>query len=107
VTAPNGDEEGLPVSITEALAGGLPVVATRHSGIPEVVREGITGYVVDEGDIEGMGKAIARIAGRPETWDELGAAGRRLLEEEFAVEIVQGRLQRLLGAAIEATRQAA
>lgn len=107
VTAPNGDEEGLPVSITEALAGGLPVVATRHSGIPEVVREGITGHVVDEGDVDGMGKAIARIARRPETWDELGTAGRRLLEEEFAVEIVQGRLQRLLGAAIEGTRRAA
>jgi colanic acid/amylovoran biosynthesis glycosyltransferase len=107
VTAPDGDEEGLPVSITEALAGGLPVVATRHSGIPEVVREGITGRLVDEGDIEGMGKAIAGLAEQPELWDDLGAAGRRLLEDEFAVEIVQRRLQGLLRDAIAAARHPA
>jgi colanic acid/amylovoran biosynthesis glycosyltransferase len=107
VTAPDGDEEGLPVSITEALAGGLPVVATRHSGIPEVVLDDVTGYVVDERDVEGMGAAIARLAGQPGRWDALGKAGRRLLEEEFAVDIVQARLQGLLRDAIATSRQAA
>jgi glycosyltransferase involved in cell wall biosynthesis len=82
-------------------------VATRHSGIPEVVLDDVTGYVVDERDVEGMGAAIARLAGQPGRWDALGAAGRRLLEEEFAVEIVQARLQGLLRDAIAACRRAA
>ena len=107
VTAPDGDEEGLPVSITEALAGGLPVVATRHSGIPEVVREGETGYIVDEGDIEGMATAIVRLARQPERWDEFGRNGRRLLEAEFAVDVVQAKMQRLLRDAIAGGRRAA
>jgi glycosyltransferase involved in cell wall biosynthesis len=95
------------VSITEALAGGLPVVATRHSGIPEVVREGETGYVVDEGDVEGMATAIVRLAREPERWDEFGRNGRRLLEAEFAVDLVQAKLQGLLCDAIASSRRAA
>ena len=107
VTAPDGDEEGLPVSITEALAGGLPVVATRHSGIPEVVREGETGYVVDEGDIEGMAAAIVRLARQPARWDEYGRNGRRLLEAAFAVDVVRAKLQGLLSDAIIRNQRAA
>lgn len=106
VTAPDGDEEGLPVSITEALASGLPVVATRHSGIPEVVRDGVTGYLVDEGDVEGMGQAIARLAREPASWDVFGAAARHLLEDEFSVPIVRERLQLLLKNALSASRRA-
>ena len=45
-----GDEEGLPVAILEGMGCGLPVVATRHAGIPESVVEGETGMLVDEGD---------------------------------------------------------
>jgi colanic acid/amylovoran biosynthesis glycosyltransferase len=107
VTAKNGDEEGLPVSITEALAGGLPVVATRHSGIPEVVINDRTGYLVDEGDIDGMGAAMARLARNPGNWDEFGRAGRDLLEAEFRTDLVQARLQALLSDAVAAARRAA
>ncbi len=99
VTAPDGDEEGLPVSITEALAAGLPVIATRHSGIPEVVREDETGYLVDEHDVEGMGRRMADLAGRKNDWARLGAAGRTLLGREFAVPVVQKRLRELLSEA--------
>ena len=107
VTAPDGDEEGLPVSITEALAGGLPVVSTRHSGIPEVVRDDETGYVVDEGDVSGMAAAMVRMARQPERWDDFGQAARRLLEAEFSVPVVQERLQGLLKNAVADRRRAA
>jgi glycosyltransferase involved in cell wall biosynthesis len=107
VTAEDGDEEGLPVSITEALAGGLPVVATRHSGIPEVVIDGRTGYLVEEEDIAGMGAAMARIAKNPGNWDKFGRAGRDLLEAEFRTDLVQARLQGLLSNAVAAARRAA
>lgn len=96
VTAPNGDEEGLPVSITEALASGLPVVSTRHSGIPEAVVDGVTGLLVDEKDVQGMADAMVTLARDPEKWDQFGTAGRKLLESEFAVPIVQKRLQSIL-----------
>ncbi len=96
VVAPNGDEEGLPVSITEALAAGLPVVSTRHSGIPEAVRENECGLLVEEKDVAGMSAAMIRLAREPETCDQFGAAGRRLLEAEFSTPVVQEKLMHLL-----------
>lgn len=102
VVAPNGDEEGLPVSITEALAAGLPVVSTRHSGIPEAVREDECGLLVDEKDVNGMAGAMIRLAREPGTCDRFGAAGRQLLEAEFSTPVVQERLKALLQTAISA-----
>ena len=97
VVAPDGDEEGLPVSITEALAAGLPVVSTRHSGIPEAVVDGVTGTLVNEKDTQGMAAAMVALARSPESWDRFGRAGRDLLESEFSVPIVQEKLRSLLG----------
>jgi colanic acid/amylovoran biosynthesis glycosyltransferase len=96
VTAPSGDEEGLPVSITEALAIGLPVISTRHSGIPEVVRDGETGLLVDEGDIENMSQRMADLASDPDKWHDFGVAGRQLLEREFAMPVVLAEFRTLL-----------
>jgi len=53
-----GDEEGLPVAILEAMAHGLPVISTRHAGIPDAVVHNQTGFLVDEGDVYGMGCCI-------------------------------------------------
>lgn len=83
VTAESGDEEGIPVSLMEAMAAGLPVVSTRHSGIPELVIDGHTGVLTDEGDIEGLAHAIAALAVEPERAEALARAGRQWVEEEF------------------------
>ena len=56
-----GDEEGLPVAILEAMANSLPVVSTRHAGIPEAVMGSATGYLVDEGDVEDMANHIVKL----------------------------------------------
>jgi glycosyltransferase involved in cell wall biosynthesis len=69
-----GDEEGLPASIQEAMAHALPVISTRHAGIPEAVVEGETGLLIDEGDVDGMADAMLAIAPMAVA---LGAAGRR------------------------------
>ena len=96
VTAPDGDEEGLPVSITEALAAGLPVISTRHSGIPEAVRHGENGYLVDEGDVGKMADYMITLANDPDSRARFGHAGRRQLEEDFAMPVVQRQLRKLL-----------
>lgn len=96
ITAPSGDEEGLPVSITEALAAGLPVISTRHSGIPEVVHENVCGLLVQEKDSRGMADCMVRLARDLALCDRFGTAGRELLESEFATPVVQKRLRSLL-----------
>lgn len=79
-----GDEEGLPVAILEAMAHGLPVVSTRHAGIPEAVVEGVTGLLVDEGDVESMAACIAMLASDVRLRQGLGAAGRGRIRERFS-----------------------
>lgn len=82
-TARDGDEEGTPVSLMEAQASGIPVVSTRHSGIPEVVVDGRSGLLVEEGDPQALAAALIRLARAPETWPELGAAGRAHVQSHF------------------------
>jgi colanic acid/amylovoran biosynthesis glycosyltransferase len=75
VVARDGDEEGLPVVLLEAMAMGLPVVATRHSGIPEVVEDGVSGVLVPERDVQELARAIGALADYPDRWPEVGHAG--------------------------------
>jgi glycosyltransferase involved in cell wall biosynthesis len=76
ITDPDdGDEEGLPVAILEAMASGLPVVATRHAGIPEAVEDGVTGFLVEEGDIQSMKDKILLLAQDCKLRHAMGAAG--------------------------------
>lgn len=86
VEAPSGDSEGTPVSIIEAGATGLPVVSTRHGGIPEVVVDGQTGFLVAEHDVEGMAQHMLRVARDPELAGRLGRAARLRVEAHFSIE---------------------
>ena len=86
LTAPDGDQEGSPVAVMEAQLSGLPVVATRHAGIPEVVQDGLTGHLVEEGDVQAMAAGIARLADEPEHAARLGEAGRRRVLSRFTVD---------------------
>lgn len=76
VSTPDGFVEGFPTAIAEAMSSALPVVATRHSGIPEHVRDEVTGLLVAEGDVEGMAAALAALLADPERARSFGAAGR-------------------------------
>lgn len=86
VTDPDGDQEGQPVSLVEAAAMGLPIVSTYHSGIPGIVLDGRTGYLVAEHDVVAMGRRIAALARDPAMRAEFGAAARRHIEQDFSLD---------------------
>jgi colanic acid/amylovoran biosynthesis glycosyltransferase len=83
VTAANGDMEASPVVISEAMSVGLPVVATRHSGIPEIVEDGVSGLLVAERDVSALAGAMSRVAGDPELARRFGQAGRNKIVREL------------------------
>ena len=103
VTASNGDSEGTPVAVLEAGAMGLPVVATRHAGIPDVVQEGVTGLLGDERDVEVMATHMLTLIGNRTLCRELGRNAAAHVRRFYTMEQSIDRLARILGAA--ASRQ--
>ena len=83
VVAANGKREGIPVVLMEAMSCGLPVVASRLSGIPELVEDGVNGFLVPPGDPEALADAIERLHADPGLRARLGAAARRRIEADF------------------------
>jgi colanic acid/amylovoran biosynthesis glycosyltransferase len=81
---PDSNEEGIPNSMLEAMASGLPVVATRHGGIPEAVIDGVNGLLVPERDDEGLAKSLLKLVEDPARWKMLGASASHTIAMEFA-----------------------
>jgi glycosyltransferase involved in cell wall biosynthesis len=77
--------EGTPVSVIEALAAGRPAVATRVGGVPDIVRDGVDGYLVQVGDAAKLGQRLAELAADPARRDEMGRDGRERVVERYAV----------------------
>lgn len=101
VTAPNGDTEGLPVSILEAMNAALPVISTRHSGIPEAVENGTHGLLVEEHDQAGTARAMAELLRDPARAADMGAAGRERAMKQFSLEHTIGKLRDIMGLSAE------
>lgn len=96
IEAPDGDCEGTPVAILEAGCSGLPVVATRHAGIPDVVREGETGLLVDEHDYHGMARHMLTLARDPTHAAHLGRNAREHILQNYTQEQSINRLSQIL-----------
>jgi colanic acid/amylovoran biosynthesis glycosyltransferase len=92
-----GDEEGLPVAILEAMAHNLPVVATRHAGIPEAVQHGVTGYLVNEADSANMAERLVALACNADLRASMGIAGWQCAKESFSWTHERDTLLRVLG----------
>jgi colanic acid/amylovoran biosynthesis glycosyltransferase len=101
VTAADGDIEGIPVSIMEAMAVGLPVVSTRHSAIDELVEDGISGFLAAEHDVPALTRSLAALAADPALRARMGAAGHAIIAREFDAGVLAGRLEELYGALIQ------
>lgn len=96
VTTDNGEAEGLPSTIQEAMAAGAAVVATRHAGIPEAVASGSNGLLVAEGDLGGFVAAIGELAADPTLAMRLAAQARRDAVERFDNRRLIERLEGIL-----------
>jgi glycogen synthase len=90
----------------EAMACGTPVVATRVGGIPEVVVDGETGWLVEPGDPAALGQALRRALGDPARATRMGEAGRRRVEAHFSWDRIAERTVDVYREAIEAHRRA-
>ena len=91
---PSGNE-GTPVSAIESLAAGRPVVATRVGGVPDVVRDGEDGFLVELGDVGELAGALARLAEDPELRARMGEAGRTRVLPRYAVQRLVEDVDRL------------
>ncbi|WP_223594057.1 glycosyltransferase [Neobacillus bataviensis] len=86
VSGKDGDMEGLPVSILESQASGLPIVSTRHSGIPEGVVEGKSAILAEENNPTDLANKLLEMMSQPEKWIEFGSAGREWVVQHFNAE---------------------
>jgi colanic acid/amylovoran biosynthesis glycosyltransferase len=94
-TAPDGDAEGLPTTILEAAALGVPTVSTRHSGIPEAVLDGTTGLLGPEGDADALASNIDRLLADDAFRRQLGAQARAHVSAHFDLRRQSEILERL------------
>lgn len=79
----DGNQEGVPNSMLEAMATGLPVAATRHGGIPEAVEEGVSGFLVAERNEVALGEALEKLAANPVRYAAMSAAAARAVADSF------------------------
>lgn len=93
LTSEDGDQEGIPNVIKEAMASGLPVISTFHSGIPELVTDGVSGFLVPERDVTSLADSLAYVINHPEICNEMGKAGRMQVEQKFDTNLLNNRLE--------------
>lgn len=95
LTSVSGDQEGIPNAIKEAMATGLPVISTFHSGIPELVTDGVSGFLVPERDVGSLADSLAYLIRHPEICNDMGKAGRMQVEQKFDTHQLNNRLEEL------------
>jgi colanic acid/amylovoran biosynthesis glycosyltransferase len=94
IIAGNGDAEGgCPVTAIELSAAGMPIVGFAHCDIPEVVLDGITGYLAPEKDIPALTRQLERLVNQPDTWRRMGQTGRQHIEAEYNADVQVRRLE--------------
>lgn len=105
LTARDGDSEGgAPVAIIEAEATGMPIVATTHADIPEVVVPNESALLSPERDVDGLAKHLEHLATQPKLWEAMGRRGRRHVEAQHDTRVQTGRLEDIYDAVLRPAR---
>jgi colanic acid/amylovoran biosynthesis glycosyltransferase len=86
ITADDGDQEGIPVVLMEAMATGVPVVSTFHSGIPELIEDGISGFLVPERDVDALAGKLKFLIQNTDIWGQVSHRARKVVEENYNIE---------------------
>ncbi len=107
ITAGDGDAEGLPTVLYEALAMGLPVACFRTSGIPELVRDGVEGLLADEGDESGLASNLLRLCQDDALACRMSKAGRRRVEQSFELGAQTAQLETIYAELLQSRQQPA
>lgn len=96
VTAKNKNQDANPNVLKEAMALGLPVISTNHGGIPEMITDGIEGYLVLERDSKALAEKIDYLISNPGLWKEMGLAGRKKVVSCYETHMLNDRLEKIL-----------
>ncbi len=96
VTAENGDQEGIPNTLKEAMAMGLPVISTYHSGTAELLNDKVSGLLVPERDSNAIAQQIDYLISHPESWQHMCAIARKIIECEYDIEKENNKLEKNL-----------
>lgn len=97
VTGKDGDQEGIPVVLMEAMALGIIVVSTFHSGIPELVRDGVSGFLAPERDVAGLAGMLSKCITCRETWPRIRAEAKKVVAQMHDINALNDRLVSIYG----------
>jgi colanic acid/amylovoran biosynthesis glycosyltransferase len=95
ITANDGDKEGIPGTLVEAMAAGMPVISTNHAGIPSIIQSGVNGLLVNEWDVEGMKESILLLSADPSLRSKLGTNAQKYAVEQLDVEDKETELEKI------------
>jgi glycosyltransferase involved in cell wall biosynthesis len=91
-----GDRDGIPVAMMEAMACEIPIVSTKISGIPELVKDGITGYLVPEKDVDSVARVLEELLGDTSKIERFGKEGRQHVLDNFCITKTAAKLRKLI-----------
>ena len=94
-TGPDGNQEGIPNSMLEAMASGLPVFATRHGGIPEAIEHGVSGMLVPEHDVDALAQTLLDAAQDRQRLVEIARTGAEVVRQKFDLRMQARRLEEI------------
>jgi colanic acid/amylovoran biosynthesis glycosyltransferase len=93
ITDSNGETSPTPTILLQAQATGIPIVSTYHSGIPRIVDDSKSALLVPERDVDALAEAIETLATDPESWSEMGRAGRDYVKQQYSIPALIDRLE--------------
>jgi len=95
VITKQGDMDGIPVALMEAMASGLPVISTTVSGIPELIHNDINGLIVPPGDAHALSEGITKLLNNQSIRNQYSSAARKTIEKDFSVNIESDKLYQM------------